>query len=81
MTNAFGVVLDSASLRRATIEGVSETVIAAIYFLHERSVDEIVTKLRPSELEGVSETVIAAIYFLHERSVDEIVTKGPYKNF
>ena len=26
MTNAFGVVLDSASLRRATIEGVSETL-------------------------------------------------------
>jgi hypothetical protein len=57
MTNAFGVVLDSASLRRATIEGVSETVIAAIYFLHERSVDEIVAKLRPSELEQVIKLV------------------------
>ena len=56
MTNAFGVVLDSASLRRATIEGVSETVIAN-YLLHERSVDEIVAKLRPSELEQVIKLV------------------------
>ena len=57
MTNAFGVVLDSASLRRATIEGVSETVIAANYLLQEKSVDEIVAKLRPSELEQVIKLV------------------------
>ena len=57
MTNAFGVVLDSASLRRAATEGVSETVIAANYLLHERSVDEIVAKLRPSELEQVIKLV------------------------
>jgi hypothetical protein len=57
MTNAFGVVLDSASVRRATIEGVSETVIAANYLLHERSVDEIVAKLQPSELEQVIKLV------------------------
>ncbi len=50
MTNAFGVVLDSASVRRATVEGVPETVIAAIYLLHERSIDEIASKLRPEEL-------------------------------
>jgi hypothetical protein len=31
MTNAFGVVLDSVSMQWATVEGVAETVIAAIY--------------------------------------------------
>jgi hypothetical protein len=51
MTNAFGVVLDNASVRSAVVEGVPETVIAAIYLLHERSVDEIVARLRPGELE------------------------------
>jgi hypothetical protein len=50
MTNAFRVVLDSASVRRAAVEGVPETVIAAIYLLHERSVDEVAAKLRPDEL-------------------------------
>jgi hypothetical protein len=50
MTNAFGVELDSAGLRRVAAEGVPETVIAAIYLLHERSVDEIASKLRPDEL-------------------------------
>jgi hypothetical protein len=60
MTNAFGAVLDSASLRRATIEGVSETVIAANYLLHERSVDEIVAKLQPSELEQVINAISCA---------------------
>jgi transposase len=39
--------LDSAGLRRVAAEGVPETVIAAIYLLHERSVDEIASKLRP----------------------------------
>ena len=45
MTNRFGVVLDNASVRRAAVEGVPESVIAAIYLLlaaiyllHERSV-------------------------------------------
>jgi len=32
-------------VRRAAVEGVSETVITAIYLLHERSIDEIVAKL------------------------------------
>ena len=50
MTNAFRIVLDSASVRRAAAEGVSETVIAAIYLLHERGVDEVAAKLRPDEL-------------------------------
>ena len=50
MTNAFGVVLDSAGMRRAAAEGVPETVIAAIYLLREHNVDEIAAKLRPDEL-------------------------------
>ena len=50
MSNAFGVVLGDASVRRAVIEGVSETVIAAIYLLHDRSADEVAAKLRPEEL-------------------------------
>ena len=32
--NAFGFALDDASLRRAAVEGVPETVIAAISLLH-----------------------------------------------
>ena len=51
--NAFGFALDDASVRRAAVEGVPETVIAAIYLLHERSVGEIAAKLRPDELEHV----------------------------
>jgi hypothetical protein len=50
MANAFGVVLDSASVRRATVEGVPETVIAAIYLLHENSVEAVASKLTPDEL-------------------------------
>jgi hypothetical protein len=50
MSNAFGVELDSAGVRRAIAESVPETVIAAIYLLHERSVDEIAAKLTPDEL-------------------------------
>jgi hypothetical protein len=50
MSNAFGLVLDSASVRRATVEGVPETVIAAIYLLHENSVDAVAAKLAPGEL-------------------------------
>jgi hypothetical protein len=57
MTNPFGVVLDSASMRRAAVEGVPETLIAAIHLLHERSIDEIVSKLRPDELEQVIKLV------------------------
>jgi hypothetical protein len=53
MSNAFGFVLDDASVRRAVVEGVPETVIAAIYLLHERSVGEVAAKLTPVELEHV----------------------------
>ena len=45
MTNAFRIVLDNASVRRAAAEGVSETVIAAVLLLHERSVDKVAAKL------------------------------------
>ena len=48
--NAFGVILDDASVRRAAVEGVPETVIAAIYLLHENSVNDIASKLTPHEL-------------------------------
>jgi hypothetical protein len=57
MTNAFGVLLDSSAVRRAAVEDVSETVIAAIYLLPERSVADIVAKLRPGELEHVVKLV------------------------
>ena len=50
MSNAFGFVLDDASLRRAAVEGVPETVIAAIHLLHERRVEDVASKLTPSEL-------------------------------
>ena len=53
ISNAFGFVLDDTSLRRAVVEGVPETVIAAIYLLHERSVGEVAAKLTPDELEHV----------------------------
>jgi hypothetical protein len=39
-----------SSLRWVAAEGVSETVIAAVLLLHERSVDEIASKLRLDEL-------------------------------
>jgi hypothetical protein len=45
MTNAFGFVLDRASVRWAIAEGVSKTVIAAVLLLHERSIEEIASKL------------------------------------
>jgi hypothetical protein len=57
MTNAFGVVLDSASVRWAAAEGVPETVIAAVLLLDERSVDEVASKLRPGQLEQVIKIV------------------------
>ena len=57
MTNAFGVVLDSASLRWAAAEGVPETVIAAVLLLEDGSIDEIVAKLGPRELEQVIKLV------------------------
>ena len=50
MSNAFGFVLDDASARRAVVEGVPETVIAAIYLLHECSVGDVAAKLTRDEL-------------------------------
>ena len=57
MTNCFEFPLHPDDLRWAAAEGVSETVIAAVLLLHERSVDEIVPKLRPAELEQVIKLV------------------------
>jgi hypothetical protein len=53
MSNAFGFVLDNASVRRATVEGVPETVVAAIYLLHEWSAGDVAAKLTLNELEHV----------------------------
>jgi hypothetical protein len=50
MPNPYGVTLHPESVRWAAAESVSETVIAAVLLLHERSVDEIASKLRPDEL-------------------------------
>jgi hypothetical protein len=43
--------------RWSVAEGVPETVIAGVLLLHERSVDEIATKLVPGELEQVIKLV------------------------
>ena len=56
-TNAYGVVLDEASLRWAAAESVPETVIAAICLLETRSVDEVVARLTSTELEQVIKIV------------------------
>ena len=55
--NLFGIALDQASLRWAAAEGVTETVIAAVSLLHERSVEEIAGKLTPAELGDVTRLV------------------------
>ena len=57
MTNPYGVVLDNESVRWAAAESVSETVIAAVLLLHERSVDEIASKLTPDALGHVTRLV------------------------
>ena len=57
MTNRFEVLLHPDDVRWAAAEGVSETVIAAVLLLHERSVDEIVPKLSAAELEQVIKLV------------------------
>jgi hypothetical protein len=56
MTNRFGLDLHPKEVRWAAAESVSEDVIAAV-LLHERSVDEIVPRLRATELEKVIELV------------------------
>ena len=55
--NLFGIALDQASLRWAAAEGVTETVIAAVSLLQERSVEEITGKLTPAELADVTRLV------------------------
>jgi hypothetical protein len=50
MGNSFGITLDDASLRCAAAEGVSESVIAAICLLDEKSVNEVVARLTTAEL-------------------------------
>jgi hypothetical protein len=40
MSNLFGIALDQAWLRWAAAEGVTETAIAAVSLLHERSVEK-----------------------------------------
>jgi hypothetical protein len=41
-------MLDEASIRWAAAEGVSETIIAAMLLLHEKSADEVAAKLTPT---------------------------------
>ena len=53
MSNRSGVDLRPDSVHWAANEHVSETVIAAVLLLHERSVEEIVPQLSPLELEKV----------------------------
>ena len=53
MTNRFGVLLRPEDVRWAAAEHVSETVIAAVLLLHERSVDDIAPQLTATELQQV----------------------------
>ena len=55
--NPFGIALDQALLRWAAAEGVTETVIAAVSLLHQRSVEEIAGKLTSAELADVTRLV------------------------
>jgi hypothetical protein len=55
--NRFGIALDQSWLRWAAAESVSETVIAAVLLLRERSVEEIAGKLTPAELADVTRLV------------------------
>ena len=58
MSNPFGFVLDSGSVRWAAAEGVSETVIAAILLLDERrSLSEILPALTAAEVEQLIKLV------------------------
>jgi len=57
MTNRFGVVLHSESVRWAAAEGVSETVIAAVLLLHERRGRGKHSRQTPQELVAVGDRV------------------------
>jgi hypothetical protein len=53
----FGVVLRPPDVRWAAAESVSETVIAVVLLLHERSVDDMVPRLTAAELEHIIKLV------------------------
>jgi hypothetical protein len=57
MRNRFGAHLCRDDVRWAAAEGVSETVIAAVLLLNERSVEEIVAELTAFDLEQVIKLV------------------------
>ena len=57
MTNRYGIPLDPSSVRWAAAEGMPETVIAAVWLLRKRSVEESVAKLGAVELEQVIKLV------------------------
>ena len=57
MPNPYGITLDPSSVRRAAAESLSETVMAVFCCSHERSVEEVVSKLPASELEQVIKLV------------------------
>jgi hypothetical protein len=57
MSNLFGIALDQAWLRWAAAEGVTETAIAAVSLLHERSVEEVAGKLTTAEIADVTRLV------------------------
>ena len=64
MPNPSGIALDEASIRWAAAEGVSETIIAAVLLLHEKSVDEVAAKLTSDELGHVIRLVSRCFYQL-----------------
>jgi hypothetical protein len=51
MSNRFEVTLHLDALRWAAAEGVSETVIAAVLLLHDRTVEKVASQVSASELE------------------------------
>ena len=59
MTKGFAEhwLADKTLLRWAAAEDMTETVIAAVSLLHERSVEEIAGKLTPAELADVTRLV------------------------
>ena len=57
MSNLFGIALDQAGLRWAAAEGVTETAIATVSLLHERSVEEVAGKLTTAEIADVTRLV------------------------
>jgi hypothetical protein len=57
MANRLGVLLHSDDVRWAAAEHASETVIAAVLLLHQRSVEDIAPQLSATELEHVIKLV------------------------